>query len=67
MIPFSQVDLANIEYETQDYEFQVTVIWAKPDGEDIKETLSVEITWYDLVVPDFRIDFDKDLTLITAE
>ena len=57
-IPFSQVEKADIVFE-QKYEFSVTVIWAKPDGAGEKSTLSVSATWYNLVMPDFSIDFDK--------
>ena len=55
-----------MEYEKA-YDFDVTIVWAKPDGADVKETLSVQVTFYDLSVPDFRIDYDPKLTLITAE
>ena len=65
-IPFSQVQQAEIIFE-QLYEFTVTVIWAKPDGADEKSTLSVSAKWYDLVMPDFLIEFDTALTMITSE
>lgn len=57
-IPFSQVRQANIEFE-KEYEFSVTVIWAKPDGADERSTLSVTAKWYDLVMPNFTIDYDQ--------
>ena len=65
-IPFDQVDRTDIIYE-RPYEFEVTVIWAKPDGVDEKETLSVSVTWYNLVMPDFNIDFDPSQTMITSD
>ena len=64
-IPFSQVEKSTVVYE-QPYTFKVTVIWAKPDGEDDKTTLSVDVTWFNLVMPDFNIDFDPALTRITS-
>ena len=60
------MDRTEIIYE-RPYEFEVTVIWAKPDGVDEKETRTVSITWYDLVMPDFNIDFDRRHTMITSE
>ena len=65
-IPFNAVEAANIEFEDP-YEFKVTVIWAKPDGEDEKATLSVFITWYDLLMPEFNIWYDEKTTLITSQ
>ena len=64
-IPFSQVEKTDLIYE-KPYEFSVTVIWAKPDGVDEFATLSVQATWYDLVIPSFNIDYDPTQTLITA-
>ena len=65
-IPFSQVKKAEIEFE-KFYEFSVTVIWAKPDGADERSTLSVSARWYDLIMPDFNIDYDPSQTMITAK
>ena len=65
-IPFSQVKKSGIVFE-KEYEFTVTVIWAKPDGEDEKSTLSVTAKWYDLIMPEFNIEFDPSQTMITAK
>jgi len=65
-IPFSQVQKSNVEFE-KEYEFTVTVIWAKPDGADEKESRSITAIWYDLVMPDFSIDYDPIQTMITAK
>ena len=65
-IPFSQVKQTDLIFE-QSYEFSVTVIWAKPDGADERSSLSVSIKWYDLVMPNFNIDYDDAQILITAK
>ena len=45
----------------------MTVIWTKPDGVNEKASLSIPVTWYDLVMPDFKINFDLSQTLLTSE
>lgn len=57
-IPFDVVKETEIDFE-RSYTFEVTVIWAKPDGQDESETMNVTVTWYDMDVPKFSIDFDK--------
>ena len=49
------------------YTFEVQVIWAKPDGEDEKAFMSIDITWYDLVMPDFNIQYEPKTTLMTSK
>ena len=49
------------------YEFSVVVIWAKGDGSDEKASSQiVTVAWYDLVVPEFTIDFDRTATRLTS-
>jgi len=55
-----------VDFE-EPYVFEVTVIWAKPDGRDEKQTMNVTVTWYNLSAPKFSIDFDKQQTLITSD
>ena len=45
----------------------VTVIWAKPDGNEERLERTVLITWFDLVMPDFTIDFTASQLLITSK
>ncbi len=56
-IPFEFVKNSKIDWETP-YIFEVTVIWAKPDGQAETQTLNATVIWYDLAMPDFTIDFD---------
>jgi len=46
-IPFSAVQNSLIIFE-KPYEFTVSVVWAKPDGLDVRKTRTVTIYWYDL-------------------
>ena len=43
------------------------MIWARPDGRDEKETLNATVTWYDMDIPKFTVDFDRGQTLITSD
>ena len=65
-IPFEVVKDSKIDWETP-YIFEVTVIWAKPDGQAETQTLNATVIWYDLAMPDFTIDFDPQQTLITSD
>lgn len=65
-IPFSKVADTNIVFE-QAYIFDVTVVWAKPDGKIEKVTLSQEVTFWDIAIPEFKIDYEESQLLITAE
>ena len=57
----------SIVYE-EPYDFSVVVIWAKGDGTEEKAASdTVTARWYDLVVPEFAIDFDRAQTRITSD
>lgn len=64
-ITYENVKDTAILYE-RPYEFKVTVIWAKPDGIEERLERTVSITWYDLVMPDFGIDYEESQLLITS-
>ena len=50
------------------FDFSVVVIWAKGDGTNEKAASeTVTATWFDLVVPEYTIDFDKGQTKITSD
>lgn len=49
------------------YTFEVTVVWAKADGQDEKQTLTAEVTFYDLAMPEYTIEYDPAHTLITSD
>jgi len=65
-IPFHVVEKTGIVFE-QPYNFTVTVIWAKPDGLADRKTQNVTIIWYNISIPNFRINYDASQILITSK
>ena len=57
-IPFSEIEGTDVIYELS-YMFDVTVVWAKADETTERATLSQEVSWWNLEIPDFEIDFDE--------
>ena len=52
LISWGQVISNGVVYEVP-YSFGIKVIWAKADGTLETETLTEQVVWWDLVMPDF--------------
>lgn len=64
-IPFSEIEKTDILYEEL-YTFDVTVVWAKADGTTDSVTLSQEVIFWNIEMPEFVIDYEETQTLITS-
>lgn len=68
-LEITQADLNSLSQKIEfkkPYEFSVTVVWAKPDGNSEEKKLTESVVWFDLTIPQFKIAYAPKPLLITS-